>query len=91
MVDIWYPNHPFFGPDFQISETTGFLPLDSPIQRLPDEWDLWEEALNAARGGGQPNASLQLGGGDREILWRNGVDTVSHVLEIPPSPEIVVV
>jgi len=64
--------------DFEVDVRTGFLPATKNVERLPEAWEVWEEALDAARGGGMEGKSLMLGGGgDREDLWRAGIETVS--------------
>ena len=63
--------------DFEVDVRTGFLPSDKNIERLPTDWILWEEALDAARGNGHPGDGLRLGGGrDRDELWRAGIESV---------------
>ena len=58
--------------DFDVDVRTGFLPGTKNIERLPDEWDLWEDALAAARG------CLVLGGGqETDKLWRDAVESMS--------------
>jgi indoleamine 2,3-dioxygenase len=62
--------------DFEVDVRTGFLPATRNLTRLPLEWELWESALDAARGTGE-NGQLRLqGGGEREKLWRAGIETM---------------
>ena len=64
--------------DFEVDVRTGFLPFDAAVERLPSEYDVWEEALWAARGEGVAGQNLRLGGdGIREQVWRKGVEEVS--------------
>ena len=63
--------------DYDVDVRNGFLPGTFNVTRLPKAWDLWEDALSAARGEGA-GQGLRLGGtrpGDQ--LWRHGVETVS--------------
>ncbi|KAG2146115.1 Indoleamine 2,3-dioxygenase [Suillus bovinus] len=41
--------------DFDVDTRTGFMPPDPPLNRLPEQWELWETALDAAT-----QAKLQL-------------------------------
>ncbi|KAG0706715.1 Indoleamine 2,3-dioxygenase [Suillus ampliporus] len=34
--------------DFDLDTRTGFMPPDPPLSRLPEQWELWETALDAA-------------------------------------------
>ncbi|RXK41929.1 hypothetical protein M231_00650 [Tremella mesenterica] len=62
--------------DFEVDVRTGFLPAERNVDRLPVEWDLWEEALRAARGE-DVGDGLRLGGGrEREALWRKGIESM---------------
>lgn len=65
--------------DFDVDVRTGFMPPSGNVERLPVEFQVWEEALHAARTahGTGPGKSLRLGGGAVEEAWRTGVETVS--------------
>ena len=67
------------GADFDVDVRTGFLPATLNVERLPSEWEIWEAALDAARGNGVVGeTSLRIGGGrDRDQLWRSGIESVS--------------
>jgi indoleamine 2,3-dioxygenase len=66
--------------DFDVDVRTGFLPADRNVERLKGQWEVWEEALDAARGEG-PGDGLVLGAHrDRELLWRKGVQSVRAIL-----------
>jgi indoleamine 2,3-dioxygenase len=66
--------------DFEVDVRTGFLPFDAAVERLPPGFDVWEEALWAARGEGVVGQNLRLGGdGLREQVWRKGIEEVSLV------------
>jgi indoleamine 2,3-dioxygenase len=69
--------------DFDVDVRTGFLPFEPAIDRLPQRWSVWEEALRAARGAGIPGQGLKLGGGKREEAWRKGIREMP-VLPIEP-------
>lgn len=63
--------------DFDVDVRTGFLPATTNLVRLPAQWEVWEVALDAARGEGEGNG-LRIGGGrDRDLLWRAGIEAVS--------------
>ncbi|WWC66417.1 uncharacterized protein I206_100319 [Kwoniella pini CBS 10737] len=65
--------------DFEVDVRTGFLPGSSNIQRLTGKYEIWEEALDAARGS-TPGEGLIIGGQrERERLWRDGIDMMSIV------------
>ena len=34
--------------DFDVDTRTGFMPPDPPLERLPVEWELWEQLLRGA-------------------------------------------
>ncbi|KAK4683661.1 indoleamine 2,3-dioxygenase, partial [Tremellales sp. Uapishka_1] len=55
--------------DFDVDVRTGFLPPSKNLERLSAEWELWEEALDAAKNGG-----LKLFAGEKERLWRKGIE-----------------
>ncbi|KAK8865869.1 hypothetical protein IAR55_001017 [Kwoniella newhampshirensis] len=63
--------------DFEVDVRTGFLPGTSNVQRLGGKYEVWEEALDAARGGGKVGEGLIVGGKrDKERLWRDGVQSM---------------
>ena len=63
--------------DYDVDVRTGFLPGTTNLTRLPSDWDLWEDALSAARGDAA-GQGLRLGGsGPNDRLWRRGIETVS--------------
>lgn len=50
---------PRFAPeDYDVDLTSGFLPKEPPLTRLPPAFDLWEDALDAVN---RPNGVLSLG------------------------------
>lgn len=58
--------------DYDVDVRTGFLPGSKNIERLSASWDLWEDALAAAR-----SAGLRLGGPrEQDRLWRQGIEMV---------------
>jgi indoleamine 2,3-dioxygenase len=62
--------------DFDVDVRTGFLPADKNVDRLSGRWEVWEEAMDAARGEG-PGDGLIIGASrERELLWRRGVQSV---------------
>ena len=64
--------------DYDVDVRTGFLPATKNLERLPQDWDLWEDALAAARGE-TVNDGLRLKGPrEKDRLWRQGVETVSE-------------
>lgn len=64
--------------DFEVDVRTGFLPATRNVDRLDGRYEVWEEALDAARGEG-PGDGLMLGARrDREILWRQAIQSVSR-------------
>jgi indoleamine 2,3-dioxygenase len=62
--------------DFEVDVRTGFLPADKNVDRLRGKWEVWEEALDAARGEGPGDGVLLGAKRDREVLWRRGVQSV---------------
>ncbi|QRV87994.1 indoleamine 2,3-dioxygenase [Ceratobasidium sp. AG-Ba] len=53
------PPPPRFDPaDYDVDPTSGFLPSEPPLSRLPADFELWECALDAANA---PNGVLSLG------------------------------
>ncbi|KAF6755292.1 tryptophan 2,3-dioxygenase [Ephemerocybe angulata] len=62
--------------DFDVDTRTGFMPPQQPLLRLPEEWNVWEDVLDAAIRG-----RLQLGGKEgvteeerrASEEWREGV------------------
>ncbi|KAJ9108146.1 hypothetical protein QFC19_002614 [Naganishia cerealis] len=61
--------------DFEVDVRTGFLPFDAAVDRLPAEYEVWEEALWAARGEGVVGQNLRLGvDGLQEQVWRKGIE-----------------
>lgn len=64
--------------DFDVDVRTGFLPPTANVTRLFAPYDVWEDALDAARGAG-PGDGLRLGGcgnGKREQAWREAVAAI---------------
>jgi hypothetical protein len=50
---------PKFDPaEYDVDPTSGFLPKEPPLTRLPPTFDLWEDALDAVN---RPNGVLSLG------------------------------
>ena len=71
--------------DFEVDVKTGFLPRTKNVERLLSAWEIWEEALDAARGSGSADDNLRLGGGrERDALWRSGIEMVSWLGSWPP-------
>ncbi|WVW82228.1 hypothetical protein I302_104234 [Kwoniella bestiolae CBS 10118] len=75
--------------DFEVDVRTGFLPGSSNVVRLQGKYEVWEEALDAARSS-QPGQGLIVGGQrDQERLWRKGiemmpvVDTTDLLVSLP--------
>lgn len=65
--------------DFEVDVRTGFLPGSKNVERLPQPWEIWEEALDAARGTAVGDG-LRLGGGrPKEVLWRAGIEVMAVV------------
>ncbi|WWD17946.1 hypothetical protein CI109_102391 [Kwoniella shandongensis] len=63
--------------DFEVDVRTGFLPGSSNVERLSGKYEVWEEALDAARGGGRLGEGLIVGGTrEKERLWRKGVQLI---------------
>ncbi|WVO17860.1 hypothetical protein L204_105558 [Cryptococcus depauperatus] len=59
--------------DFDVDVRTGFLPPVKNVERLCDEYAIWEEALDAAKGE-SVGGGLMLGGKrEQDKLWRAGV------------------
>ncbi|ODO07543.1 tryptophan 2,3-dioxygenase [Cryptococcus wingfieldii CBS 7118] len=59
--------------DFDVDVRTGFLPPSKNVARLSGYYEMWEEALDAARGSGVGDG-LQVGGRrEKDQLWRAGV------------------
>jgi len=66
--------------DYDVDVRTGFLPGSKNIERLPASWDLWEDALAAAR-----SVGLRLGGPrEQDRLWRQGIEMVSPRPDLGP-------
>lgn len=62
--------------DFEVDVRTGFLPATKNVERLPIEYAIWEDALDAARGK-LPGEGLRLGGQSaREQIWRRGIEAM---------------
>lgn len=62
--------------DFEVDVRTGFLPATKNVDRVDGRYVIWEEAMDAARGAG-PGDGLIIGAArDREVLWRQGVQSV---------------
>ncbi|WVR05828.1 hypothetical protein IAU60_002853 [Kwoniella sp. DSM 27419] len=60
--------------DFDVDVRTGFLPGSKNVERLAGAYEVWEEALDAARGNA-PGEGLIVGGQrDKERLWRQAVN-----------------
>ncbi|OCF73732.1 tryptophan 2,3-dioxygenase [Kwoniella mangroviensis CBS 8886] len=75
--------------DFEVDVRTGFLPGAKNVERLTGKYEVWEEALDAAKGS-QPGSGLIIGGQrEQENLWRNGiqmmpvVDTADLLVSLP--------
>ncbi|WWC99605.1 hypothetical protein V866_006509 [Kwoniella sp. B9012] len=75
--------------DFEVDVRTGFLPGSKNVERLTGRYEVWEEALDAAKGS-QPGSGLIIGGQrEQENLWRNGiqmmpvVDTADLLVSLP--------
>lgn len=64
--------------DFDVDVRTGFLPPGVNVARLPEPYDVWEEALDAASGE-NPGDGLRLGGGSREEAWRAAMDSMAVI------------
>lgn len=63
--------------DFEVDVRTGFLPATKNVERLSGEYEVWEEALDAARGS-EVGGGVMLGGKrGKDQLWRAGVESVS--------------
>lgn len=63
--------------DYDVDVRTGFLPGTNNVTRLPSDWDLWEDALSAARGEGVGQGLRLRGTGTKDQLWRQGIESVS--------------
>lgn len=63
--------------DFEVDVRTGFLPATKNVDRLGGRYEVWEEALDAARGEGPGDGLIVGGQRDREVLWRSAVRSVS--------------
>jgi len=37
-----------FQTAFDVDPTTGFMPPDAPLRRLPEDWETWEALLDEA-------------------------------------------
>lgn len=66
--------------DFDVDVRTGFLPANKNVERLPADWSLWEEALLAAKGDNINDGLRLKGPRESDLLWRQGVETVSFVV-----------
>ncbi|WWC86183.1 uncharacterized protein L201_001056 [Kwoniella dendrophila CBS 6074] len=67
--------------DFEVDVRTGFLPGSKNVIRLLGKYEVWEEALDAAKGGryihNQPGQGLIVNGKrEKEFLWRNAIDSM---------------
>ena len=68
--------------DFDVDARTGFMPPQPPLDRLPEEWEPWEDVLQDAI-----KRRLRLGelkdlseeDADESELWRRKVREVSFV------------
>ncbi|WVQ85424.1 hypothetical protein IAT38_007589 [Cryptococcus sp. DSM 104549] len=62
--------------DFDVDVRTGFLPASKNVERLGGEYEVWEEALDAARGGGVGEGVMLGGKREKDRLWREGVQSL---------------
>lgn len=63
--------------DFEVDVRTGFLPATKNVGRLEGRYMIWEEALDAARGEGPGDGLIVGGQREREMQWRQGIQSVS--------------
>lgn len=69
--------------DFDVDARTGFMPPQPPLERLPDEWEHWEDVLSDAvtrglRLGELPDLTEEDLRASEE--WRERVRKVSSIL-----------
>lgn len=62
--------------DFEVDVRTGFLPGSKNVERLPASWEIWEEALDAARGIAAGDGLILGGARPKEVLWRKGIEAM---------------
>ncbi|WWC58571.1 uncharacterized protein I303_101114 [Kwoniella dejecticola CBS 10117] len=65
--------------DFEVDVRTGFLPGSSNIARLSGQYEIWEEALDAARGAHTGEGLIVGGQREKERLWRDALDSMPVV------------
>ncbi|WVQ97368.1 hypothetical protein IAU59_004480 [Kwoniella sp. CBS 9459] len=65
--------------DFDVDVRTGFLPGSKNVVRLEGKYAVWEEALDAARGGQAGDGLIVGGQRDKERLWREAVNMMPLV------------
>lgn len=68
---------------YDIDPVTGFLPRETPIERLPPQWEIWEKTLDSA-------LALKLNVGQKYDItpdavkraagWRESVRKVCYIL-----------
>lgn len=71
--------------DFDVDARSGFMPPTPPVERLPSEWEEWEQVLDDAM-----DANLRVGDSpdvtpdetQRSQLWRERVAGVSTFLRL---------
>ncbi|KIR43371.1 tryptophan 2,3-dioxygenase [Cryptococcus deuterogattii 99/473] len=62
--------------DFEVDVRTGFLPATKNVERLSGEYEVWEEALDAARGSNVGDGVMLGGKREKDHLWRAGVESL---------------
>ena len=80
--------------DFDMDELTGFLPDRPPLERLPQEYSLWESALETARDAlslGEDESPAANAKRESSRLWRLRLSDVcwslcSRIVVNPPRP-----
>jgi indoleamine 2,3-dioxygenase len=67
--------------DFDVDVRSGFMPPDSPLARLPSNWETWEELLDEPSRRpfplGDSLINLAHDSGDRSDCWRARVRQVN--------------
>ena len=72
--------------DFDVDVRTGFLPATLNVDRLLLQWEVWEEALDAARGQSVGEGLQLKGGREQERLWRSGIESVRLSIAVMSVP-----
>ena len=72
--------------DFEVDVRTGFLPATKNVERLSGEYEVWEEALDAARGSAVGGGVMLGGKREKDQLWRAGVESVRGFYWLESAP-----